>query len=234
MELTVGMATYRDFDGVYFTVQALRLYQDMDGVELLVVDNFGCEATRSLRRGTGTRPIRPGSARSRHVRSPRPRFSRGGRRVPSSASTATSFSSAACSRRLKQFYREHPDCLDLLAGAAGRRRSRERFHPFRSGLARPDVGDLGPRSEALEGPDAEPFDIPMQGLGLFSCRKTAWPGFHPGFRGFGGEEGYIHEKFRQLRRTLPVPALAALASPVRPARGRPLPVAHALTGSPTT
>jgi hypothetical protein len=37
----------------------------------------------------------------------------------------------------------------------------------------------------------------MQGLGVFSCLKEAWPGFHPGFRGFGGEEGYIHEKFRQ-------------------------------------
>ena len=46
-------------------------------------------------------------------------------------------------------------------------------------------------------PEGEPFEIPMQGLGVFSSRKAAWPGFHPGFRGFGGEEGYIHEKFRQ-------------------------------------
>jgi hypothetical protein len=45
--------------------------------------------------------------------------------------------------------------------------------------------------------DSEPFEIPMQGLGVFSCLKTAWPGFHPAFRGFGGEEGYIHEKFRR-------------------------------------
>jgi hypothetical protein len=37
----------------------------------------------------------------------------------------------------------------------------------------------------------------MQGLGAFSCRKSAWPGFNPAFRGFGGEEGYIHEKFRR-------------------------------------
>ncbi len=51
MDLTVGMATYRDFDGVYFTVQALRLYQDMEGVELLVVDNFGCETTRDFVEG---------------------------------------------------------------------------------------------------------------------------------------------------------------------------------------
>ena len=42
-----------------------------------------------------------------------------------------------------------------------------------------------------------PFEIPGQGLGLFTCRKDAWPGFNPHFRGFGGEELYIHEKFRR-------------------------------------
>jgi hypothetical protein len=48
----------------------------------------------------------------------------------------------------------------------------------------------------------------MQGLGVFSCRKAAWLSFHPGFRGFGGEEGYIHEKFRQAgRRCLCLPWL---------------------------
>jgi len=51
--------------------------------------------------------------------------------------------------------------------------------------------------------EGEPFEIPMQGLGAFSCGKTAWLGFNPLFRGFGGEEGYIHEKFRQAgRKTL--------------------------------
>src|SRR5438477_12942369 len=48
----------------------------------------------------------------------------------------------------------------------------------------------------------------MQGLGAFSCLKQAWLGFQPGFRGFGGEEGYIHEKFRQAgRRCLCLPWL---------------------------
>ena len=37
----------------------------------------------------------------------------------------------------------------------------------------------------------------MHGLGIFSCKKDAGPGFNSAFRGFGGEEGYIHEKFRQ-------------------------------------
>src|SRR3712207_2865162 len=46
--LTIGMATYKDFDGVYFTLQALRLYQDVTDTELLVVDNYGCEHTKRL------------------------------------------------------------------------------------------------------------------------------------------------------------------------------------------
>ena len=45
--------------------------------------------------------------------------------------------------------------------------------------------------------NAEPFEIEMTGCGIFSCRKDAWVGFNERFHGFGGEEGYIHEKFRQ-------------------------------------
>ncbi len=56
--------------------------------------------------------------------------------------------------------------------------------------------------------DGDLFDIPMHGLGLFSCRKDAWLRFSDKFRGFGGEEGYIHEKFRQAgRRCLCAPWL---------------------------
>jgi hypothetical protein len=48
----------------------------------------------------------------------------------------------------------------------------------------------------------------MQGMGLFACRRAAWPGFNDAFRGFGGEAGYIHEKFRQAgARTLCLPYL---------------------------
>ncbi len=40
--LTIGMSTYDDFDGVYFTMQALRMYQDIckaNEVEFVVIDN---------------------------------------------------------------------------------------------------------------------------------------------------------------------------------------------------
>jgi glycosyltransferase involved in cell wall biosynthesis len=45
--------------------------------------------------------------------------------------------------------------------------------------------------------DADDFEIPAMGLGLFSCRREAWVGFNPNFRGFGGAEHYIHAKFRK-------------------------------------
>jgi hypothetical protein len=51
MKLTIGMATYRDFHGVYYTVQALRLYQDLEDCEILVVDNFGCPHTAGFCEG---------------------------------------------------------------------------------------------------------------------------------------------------------------------------------------
>jgi GR25 family glycosyltransferase involved in LPS biosynthesis len=37
----------------------------------------------------------------------------------------------------------------------------------------------------------------MMGLGAFACRRGAWPGLNPRLNGFGGEEGYLHEKFRR-------------------------------------
>ena len=44
----------------------------------------------------------------------------------------------------------------------------------------------------------EPFEIPMCGLGQFASRKEHWQGFNPLFAAFGGEEFYIHEKYRRV------------------------------------
>lgn len=44
------------------------------------------------------------------------------------------------------------------------------------------------------------YRIPMHGMGLFFCRRDAWPGFNVALHHFGCEEGYIHEKYRLLGR----------------------------------
>ena len=66
-------------------------------------------------------------------------------------------------------------------------------------------------------PDGEPFDIPIQGMGLAACRKSSWPGYNKRFKGFCVEEGYIHQKFRNAgARTLCLPFLRWLHRFARP------------------
>ena len=97
---------------------------------------------------------------------------------------------------LKNYYQAHPDSRDLLQGPLLKdtlARVSTHWHPvWRDQM----WGVWSVDRRGLE-PEGEPFEIPMQGMGAFSCRTAVWPGFNPAFRGFGGEEGYIHEKFRQ-------------------------------------
>jgi hypothetical protein len=200
------MATYDDFNGVYFTLEALRLYHDMQDVELLVVDNYGCETTRSLVEGwTGGRYLLrkdvQGTAAPRDLV-----FREATGEIVVCCDSHVLFPPGVIAR-LKQFYRDNPACDDLLQGPM-------LYDDLRTISTHLDpvwreefFGTWATDPRGLD-PASEPFEIPMQGLGVFACRRSAWLGFNPRFRGFGGEEGYIHEKFRQAgRRTLCMPWL---------------------------
>ena len=221
--LTVGMATYDDFNGVYFTLQALRLYHDMQDVELLVVDNFGCETTRSLVEGwTGGRYLLrkdvQGTAAPRDLV-----FREATGEVVLCCDSHVLFQSGVIAR-LKQFYRDNPECNDLLQGPMVYDDLQTISTHLDPVWREEFFGTWATDPRALD-PESAPFEIPMQGLGVFACRRSAWLGFNPRFRGFGGEEGYIHEKFRQAgRRTLCVPWLRWLHR-----FGRPSGVPYRLT-----
>jgi hypothetical protein len=63
-------------------------------------------------------------------------------------------------------------------------------------------------SIAVSTGDEEPFEIYGQGTGCFFVRKDAWLGYNKYARGFGGEECYIHEKFRKAgNKTICLPFL---------------------------
>lgn len=65
--------------------------------------------------------------------------------------------------------------------------------------------------------EEEPFEIFSQGLGSFFTAKQHWLGFNEHCRGFGGEECYIHEKYRKNgRRTMCLPFLKWLHRFARP------------------
>ncbi|MEP1209867.1 MAG: glycosyltransferase family 2 protein [Rhizobiaceae bacterium] len=199
--LTIGMATYDDFDGVYFTLQSLRLHHQkiLDEAEIIVVDN------------------NPTGVTAQHLKqldevAPNLRY------IPFEKTTGTSASRDLIFReasgeyvvvmdchvllapgsldQLDRYFADHPDCPDLLQGPLlmdDLQSFSTQFDPvWEKGM----YGNWG-SDERGRDPNSDPFEIPMQGLGLFASRRAAWPGFNPRFRGFGGEEGYIHEKFRR-------------------------------------
>jgi hypothetical protein len=95
------------------------------------------------------------------------------------------------------WFDEHPDSRDLIQGPLLSDGLDQligtHFEPtWGAGM----YGQWGVDPRVHDQP-GKPFEIGMQGLGLFACRREAWPGINPRFRGFGGEEGYVHEKVRR-------------------------------------
>lgn len=217
--LTVGVATYDDYPGLYMTVQSLRLYHQealrSAPCELVVVDNHaGSPHGKDTARLIGGW-IKADFAAVQYIpftgvvgtSAPRDLIFRASRAEAVLVLDSHVMLDAGSLSRLLAFYRAHPDCQDLLHGPMIYDDLKNANTHFDDKWRAEMWGTWGtdPRGED---PDGEPFEIPGCGLGLFSCRKAAWPGFPDGLEGFGGEEMCLHEKFRQLgRKTLCLPGL---------------------------
>jgi hypothetical protein len=222
--LCIGMATYDDYDGVYFTVQAIRFFhrEITDEAEILVVDNHpegpAAADLKALEKWVpGYRYLACGQSQGTAIRDVI--FRQASADFVLCVDCHVMFEPGSLRRLLDYFY-AHPDTRDLLQGPLvydDLRTCSTHFNPvWQSGM----YGVWSSDDRAAD-PEAPPFDIPMQGLGAFACRKSAWVGFNPRLKGFGGEEGYVHEKFRRAGgRTLCLPFLRWLHRFGRP-RGVP-------------
>ncbi|WP_417908533.1 glycosyltransferase [Candidatus Electronema sp. PJ] len=227
-KITIGMATYDDYDGVYFSVQALRLYHPeiIDQCEFLIIDNHPdgpCAA--SLKRFDSW------TEQCRYVPLKDVQGTGAARNAVFQHAAGDYVVCMDCHvllvpgalKRLADYFTTWPDTCDLLQGPLlhdDMRQISTHFEPvWRNGMY--GIWAHDPRGDE---PTGEPFAIPMQGIGLFACRRDAWPGFNPRFSGFGADEGYIHEKFRQAGgQVLCLPFLRWLHRFARPL-GAPYPV----------
>lgn len=214
------MAVYDDFHGVYFTVQALRLYhvEALRHVELLVVDN-NPSSVDGRRTAAFVGGLDDGLAGARYVpytdalgtSGPRDQVFRVARGEAVLCVDPHVMVSPGAISRLVEWYEDNPQSADLLSGPLIYDDLHLRSTHFVDAWRDEMWGTWGtdPRGDPADPAfTGEPFDIPAMGLGLFSCRRAAWLGFNPNFRGFGGEEFYIHEKYRQAgRRNLCLPWL---------------------------
>ena len=168
-KLTIGMATFDDFDGVYFSIQALRLYHPevIDDVEILVIDNNpGGEHGKCIQnligQAKGLKYIPFSEYQSTVVRN----------KIFEHA-TAPYVVSIDCHvlfvpgsiKKLMDYYEQNPDTKDLLQGPLlydDLRTISSHFDP----VWREQMFGIWANDERAKDPDAEPFEIPMQGLGF--------------------------------------------------------------------
>jgi hypothetical protein len=208
--LTIGMATYDDYDGVYFSVQAIRMYHpEAAEAEILVLDNHP--------EGPCAGPLKQLEkfvAGYRYVPVIRPRgtavrdllFREAAGEWVLSMDSHVMFAPGALGQ-LVEYLEANPATRDLLQGpllSDNLSTGATHFDPVWS------AGMWGVWGRDARGadPSSPAFEIPMQGLGVFACRRDAWPGLNPRLSGFGGEEGYLHEKIRRAGgRTLCLPFL---------------------------
>lgn len=211
-KLTIGLATHDDYDGLYFTIQAIRTYHKevLDDIEFIIIDNnpkgkHG-ESVRNfinwIKEPVQYLPFT--KYNSTIVRN----------KVFELADTpyvlcidSHVFLEDGAIKKLIDFYDSKSDNGNLLQGPLVYDDLTSISTHFDSTWRSYMWGTWGTDDRGKD-PNGKPFEIPSQGLGLFSCRKDSWLGFNKNFRGFGGEEGYIHEKYRQHnKKTLCLPFL---------------------------
>lgn len=264
-KITVGMAHYADFDGVFFTIQALRLYHDMEDCEVLIIDNdpdspYGEEVKGFVRNAnTSFMPIRhiPFTENQGTTQTRQRIFDHAeGELVlvmdchvmlyPNAIARLKRFYDAADEDMRKNMFTGpllmdqfdyqmthfEPEWRSEMWGTwacawqspegdyfVGKNQDNQLWlkmlntegpwSPTGLDWAGHESG-LRNRGYKMAGWDFEdpPFEVPAQGLGLFCSAKDHWLGFNPHFRSFGGEECYIHEKYRQHgRKTMCLPFL---------------------------
>lgn len=195
-DLTVGMACYQDYWGVWPTVQSLRIHHNVTNI--IVVDNSPNtehgKLTKDLCVKIGANYIEmPGNTGTTQ---PRQKIFDVSKTKYTMCVDCHILIEPMAIELLMKYFKENPDTGDLLSGPMvydplvhWETQFNDEWRSEMHGIWGRD-----PRGDDINNP---PFEIWGQGLGLFACRTKAWQGFNPHFRGFGGEEGYIHEKFRQ-------------------------------------
>lgn len=194
--LSIVIPVRDDCKGVRMTIQALRLYQDADIKEIIVVDNgtnkLHSEHTQGICSASNARYIKydecQGTAAAKnkaislatgdwalcldsHVML-----------VPGAISSLLRYLQIASAETLI-----HGPILwdDLGSGA-------EKFEPEWRG----EMFGIWASDERVKTNIS--FEVPGMGMGCFCVNTKFWPGFHKDFRGFGGEELYINEKYKKL------------------------------------
>lgn len=215
MKLTIGMSCYDDYDGVWFTIQSILMYhrECIDDINFVVIDGNpeskhgkACEkliSTLTNTHGNNGLYVKnvtwAGTASREYI------FQYAKTPYVLCLDSHVQVVPGAIDKLIK-FYDENPDCTDLIHGPLlddnGKIFATEMVKEWSYNM----YGKWSHNPTHVRS-DHE-YEVDMMGLGLFSCVKKNWLGFNRKFTGFGGEEGYIHDKYKLAgRRNIAFPWL---------------------------
>ncbi|NBW09705.1 MAG: glycosyltransferase family 2 protein [Caulobacteraceae bacterium] len=194
-KLTIGMATYDDAQGVWWTLASLRAHHvdpHDDDVELLVIDDMpgGCEETRRVCALSSARYVR-------HSKNLGPAHAK---------NTIWEHARGEYVLMLDCHVLLVPDHIEyLLAGIEQDRVGSDMWvGPLRNESGAIIATELAPRIRGdffgtwhVQASTELVRPVHAHGSAYAFMRRSRWPGFSNHFRGFAGEEIYIHDKVRQ-------------------------------------
>jgi len=221
-KLTIGTCVYDDFDGMYFTIQSIRLQNPeiLDRLEFVIINNNPTsDQGKEIRTFLDLINEPVTYLEFSKYNSP---FLKG--KIFDLAETeyvlvldCHVLLEPGTLKKLLDFYDQGKDNGNLIQGPLlydNLKNISTHFDLSKWGSDMWGEWAFDRRGDISNG---EAFEIPAQGMGLFSCRRDSWLGFNKKFRGFGGEEGYIHCKYRSAgKKTLCVPFLRWLHRFQRP------------------
>lgn len=200
-KLTIGLATFDDFDGLYFTIQSIRINNPdlLDRIEWVIIDNNPTSPHGQCIRDFVKwiqEPVQYLPYTKKQSTTVRNKiFDLSETEYTISIDSHVIFEPNAL-KRLIDYFDDGLDKGNLLQGPIIYDDCVNYGTHFTSDW---ESGMWGQWGTDIRGSDADkaPFEIPSQGLGVFACRTDSWLRFNKNFQGFGGEEGYIHEKYRK-------------------------------------
>lgn len=202
--LTIGMANVGDYSGVWFTMQAIQMYHSevFEELEFIVLDNASDPWTNPHSKTLADYMKGHYRANGRYM-AIGPRQSTSLRNLIVHAAN-TEYVMVVDShimlvpgslKRLVRYLHRMNGLPDMFQGPLVSESGSIVGTHMNPAFRGENFGTWGVMGNCKDD-NEEPFLIPGHGMGLWVCRRDNWPGYHIGYRAFGGEELIIHEKYR--------------------------------------
>ena len=205
--ITIGMASSNNPQEVWWTCQALRLYQDLEDCELLVIDNSDSSTVQKICRDVKVRCITYTDVRGTAM--PRNKvFECANGNFVLCIDSHVFLWPEAISKLRKWVKKNYNAARCLIHGPIVMSNLESAFFNYEDQW-RAGMWGIWPKKPARTFEMNElPKQINLMACGLMGCRKDSWLGFCSKCQGFGGVEGVLHQKYKKAgRKILSLPFL---------------------------